>query len=400
MFQAVHLSAKDHMNVEYYQNLLRPLLAPMGLLYGSAMRLRRKLYESGVLSSWRPDAVTVSVGNIGWGGSGKTPLTSWLLDWARSRGFRSLVLTRGYGARPEKYPHLVKPGHLAEEAGDEPLMLCRQHPDATIVVDPERSRGGRWAMERLTPDLIVLDDGFQHLGVRRDADLVLLKPEDLAHGWNRVIPGGSWREDATALARADAFLMKAAPERFQKMTPFFRQRLLGMDKPVFSFSIVPRGLVRIVDGARQERFEPQSYMLVTAVGDSAQVERTAIRYLGASPREHLAYPDHHAFTRNDVRQIEQAAVRRQCSHVLCTPKDAVKLGPMAREYFWTFDLDVEFGPSWNSRHESGGRFEAWWDARFNALSGELSTLQDTATANETGQVRKRAGENSDNGQKR
>lgn len=355
------------MNIEQIQKALQPLLAPFGLLYSCGMWLRRRLYATRLLSSWRADALTVSVGNIGWGGTGKTPITDWLLDWASQRGLAALVLTRGYGAKPGAYPHLVQPGNMAEEAGDEPLMLCRRHRDATVVVDPARSRAGRWAQERMRPGVVILDDGFQHLGVRRDINLVLLRPNDLGLGWNRVIPAGSWREGPSALKAADAFLIKATPRSFESLVPSLELRLRRFGKPVFSFEIIPHGLMRVLDGEGRPHLSQQSYLLVTGVGDPAQVERTATRFFGYAPREHLVYPDHHAFTHADVQVIEQTAEKRHCAHVLCTPKDAVKLGPMAREYFWTFDLDVRFGPAWHGHGLEGARFDAWWDGRFERV---------------------------------
>ncbi|WP_022661369.1 tetraacyldisaccharide 4'-kinase [Paucidesulfovibrio longus] len=371
------------MNIERYQDALHPLLAPLGALYSGAMRLRRAAYASGLLPSWRAAAPTVSVGNIGWGGTGKTPITDWLLGWAEQRGLAPLVLTRGYGARPASYPHLVRPGHLAEEAGDEPLMLCRRHPGAAIVVDPARSRAGRWAEERLKPGVVILDDGFQHLAVRRDVNLVLLKPADLGAGWNRVIPAGSWREGGSALEQADAFLIKISERSFEALLPRLERRLRPLGRPVFSFEIAPQGLVRVLDGEQRPNFSQQPYLLVTGVGDPAQVERTASRYLGHGPREHLIYPDHHAYTRTDVKIIEQTAEKRHCAHVLCTPKDAVKLGPMARDNFWTFDLDVRFGPAWRGHGLEGARFDAWWEARFEKVRAGLEKHRKTPDNSET-----------------
>ncbi len=115
------------------------------------MCMRDSLYRRGLMRSWEPDALTVSVGNIGWGGSGKTPVAGWLLDWAEKNNIEALLLTRGYKAKPVSYPYLVKPGALAEEAGDEPLMLATQHRKAHVVVDPDRTRAGKWAMKNFTP---------------------------------------------------------------------------------------------------------------------------------------------------------------------------------------------------------------------------------------------------------
>ncbi|MBU1612679.1 MAG: tetraacyldisaccharide 4'-kinase [Proteobacteria bacterium] len=345
------------------QKALWPLLAPLGLCYAGAMRLRSACYATGLLLSWKPPAFSVSVGNIGWGGTGKTPLVSWLLTWAGRRGLRPVVLTRGYRAHPGEYPYLVKPGALAEEAGDEPLMLALDHPGASILVDPVRIRAGKWAEKELRPNLYLLDDGFQHMAVKRDVNLVLFMPEDIYGGWNKVIPSGSWREDVEALSRADVFLVKARPRLFREMAKQMRSRLGRFRKPIFSFTIKPIGVRRLVDGFRLASLDHKRYLLVTGVGQPAQVEATVSRYLDYPPEEHMVFSDHHLFTRADVTALESLAHERGCQAILCTPKDAVKIGPMASNLFWTLDLDVVFGPSLGA----GKPFDAWWDRRFDVL---------------------------------
>ena len=185
------------MNHLAWQRYLSPLLAPVATAYAAAMRLRQCCYASDLLYSDSLAAPCVSVGNISWGGSGKTPLTAWLLSWAVSQGLHPVVLTRGYRAHPPRYPYLVRMDSPVNEAGDEPLLLRQGCPAATVLVDPKRLRAGRWASQ-LQPDLFILDDGMQHLAVRRDINLVLLREADLLDQWNKVIPAGSWREPGSA----------------------------------------------------------------------------------------------------------------------------------------------------------------------------------------------------------
>lgn len=329
------------------------------------MRLREGLYRGGVFSSWEAPAMTVSVGNIGWGGSGKTPIAGWLLDWARANNHVSLLLTRGYKARPVRYPYLVQPGALAEEAGDEPLMLATLHERSNVVVDPKRARGGEWGVKRFNPRLVILDDGFQHMAVKRHVDLVLLRPDDLGSQWNQVIPAGSWREPVAALNRADAFLIKAGPKLFKRMMPHLEARLGKLRKPVFSFQVVPTGLRRVLDGEPAADFGGEKYLLVTGVGDPELVKRTATQYIGYKPVRHLVYRDHHAFTKTDVLEMQEAARNMGCEAILCTPKDAVKLGPMCSREFWQFNLRVDFGPSTIAENST---FPAWWQHRFETFN--------------------------------
>lgn len=356
------------------QRALRPVLTPFSWVYAGVMRLRAGLYRKGLLRKWEPPVLTVSVGNIGWGGSGKTPVADWLLGWAESRSVPVALLTRGYRAKPRSLPYEVKPGALAEEAGDEPLMLARAHEKAVVLVDPVRARAGRLAAKRFRPELILLDDGFQHMAVERHVNLVLLKPGDLTDGWNRVIPAGEWREPEAALKRADAFLIKIGPKGFASLAPYIEHRLGRLRKPVFSFRIRPTGVRRVVNGETARDFEGGPYLLATGVGDPAQVKATAAAYFGYPPAEHAVFPDHHAYTKRDVLDLAARAAERGCKAVLCTPKDAVKLGSMCTDDFWQFDLGLEFGPSTLGADST---FAKWWDRRYESFNlRRMDTLED------------------------
>ncbi len=350
--------------VEELQYRFGPLLKPLAWCNARIMETRENLYRRGMIKQWLPPSPTVSVGNIGWGGSGKTPVVDWLLRWAEKQSLQPSVLTRGYRGRPASYPFQVGPGSLVEESGDEPLMLARQHPEAHIVVDPNRSRGGRWLFDHYRPDMVVLDDGFQHMAVHRDFDLVLLKPSDLVQHWNKVIPAGPWREPVSALSRASAFLIKTEPGSFNKVSALAKYRLEALGRPVFLFGIEPVGFRQVITGEAAPDFGGEPYLLVSGVGEPKQVHRTAKRYLGYRAVDHLAFPDHHAFTKADVVEILAAMRRKGAKGVLCTPKDAVKLGPMCTEEFYTFDLRIGFGPSLT---EHGATFPVWWDEQWQSI---------------------------------
>ena len=185
-------------------------------------------------------------------------------------------------------------------------MLALEHLSAAVMVDPDRRRSGRWAEERLSPDLFVLDDGFQHVKVRRDLDIVLLRPDDLGDGWGRVIPAGAWREGPEALERADVFMIKCSPEAWESLRPACERRLAGFRRPLFSFSLRPGSLRKIgTDECRDaDAFAGKPYALATGVGDPAQVRETVARFMGREPAEYIVYPDHHAYTPEDAAKLE------------------------------------------------------------------------------------------------
>jgi tetraacyldisaccharide 4'-kinase len=330
---------------------------PFGCFYGQAMRLRASAYSCGLLRSWDPPVPCVSIGNISWGGTGKTPLASWLTGELVSRGHSPLILTRGYKARPARYPHLVRPSDSPETAGDEPLLLARHHPGAHVVVDPVRSRSGPWAVERFSPDIILLEDGFQHLAVRRDLDVVLLTPTDLAHGWNRVIPGGTWREDARALHRAHALLVNltgltGVSEPGSELLRAVRTRLEPTAKPWFPFQVRPVGLRSISSGQPVLLDHEEPYLLVTGIANPERVARSVQSLLGRMAMDHFVYPDHHEYTEADVRAI-LTACDQLGAYAVTTAKDGVKLERWPDKRFLTVDLALDFPAG------DHGRFPEW-----------------------------------------
>ena len=331
------------------------------------MRLRREAYENGKKDSFSPPCACVSVGNIGWGGSGKTPLVAWLLEWAREKELKAVTLTRGYKASPPSTPFLVRADSKPEFAGDEPLLLARAHAEAKIVVDPDRARAGAWAWGKFKPDLFVLDDGFQHLKVRRHVDLVLLRPKDLEHEWDRVIPAGSWREGAGALKRATAFLIKAPEETFTALVPLLQNRLKKFNKPVFNFFLEPVGLKQVASGESALDFQGKAYILASAIAEPDQLAQTAAKLLGYPPREHRLFPDHHTYTQRDWRALRDASKRLDAPHILCTPKDAVKLERFANPSLWTLETDLRFGQTLFRDLA----FPQWWDATWEGLKNDL-----------------------------
>ncbi len=311
---------------------LRPLLLPLGKAYAQIMRLRERLYSAAILPSWtpwRPPAPCVSVGNIAMGGTGKTPLTAWILRHATEAGYTPACLTRGYRAKPPHLPFLVHPDSDPAQCGDEPLLLARSCARAHILVDPKRSRAGKYAAEHLHPDLFVLDDGFQHMAVARDLNLVLLRPEDLDRDWNRVCPAGYWREPVSALRRANAFCIKAAPDELRSLNKWVSHRLQPLNKPVFGFHLTGRDLINISTQQTQPTLNNAPYIFAAGIAHPEQAASTAKELLGNMPKKVVSFRDHADFTANDLERLVQTARNAHAAHIVVTEKDAVKLQGMA-----------------------------------------------------------------------
>lgn len=354
------------MNISALQRKLALLLRPAAVVYGAAMRVRASRYAAG--RAYRASCPVISIGNISWGGTGKTPVTDYLLGKTTEAGLRPAVLTRGYKAKPPALPFLVGRDDDPEHAGDEPLLLAARHPEALVIVDPKRARAAAWAEAGASPDLFILDDGMQHLAVARDLDIVLLKPEDLLDGWNKVIPAGTWREDANALRRAHAFCMKASAPVFSGVVPVAEKRLAAFDRPLFSFDLVPSGLVRLAPpgdapSETATSLNGDAYTLLLGTGNPAHVRDTAIAFLSKKPAFEHVFPDHHTFVEADAKRAA-----KQGRPIVCTAKDAVKLVSLLPFFgdvpVWILEARVEFGPLLFTPLS----FDAWWTEQWRRLS--------------------------------
>ncbi len=410
-----------------WQKQLGPALNPLSQGYAWLMGRRAEAYAArgfgfvGPLArhfaGYTPKTPCLSVGNIAWGGTGKTPVVRWLGQWFIAHGLKPVVLTRGYGGRPARLPMAVNPHSLPEEAGDEALMLARS--GIPVVVDPKRVRSAAWVEERFSPDVLIMDDGFQHLALARDLDLVLLTPHDLGAGWGRVLPAGTWREGAEALKRASAFLIHADPETFDDLQRDIALALVPLEKPVFAFHLRGKGLRLLgryvalppapakeagaeetgtaedgaVNGAaggataRDEAVAPfrsgnppdidkmglardlagAPYVLACGVGTPERVAATITEFLGYPPVEEARFGDHHAYTAADAAKL--AALRARGLEIVCTAKDAVKLGPLVNFPLWVLEVEPAFLQSIEGLVWENWLADVWSDLRKNKESG-------------------------------
>ncbi len=175
---------------------------PLGIIYGGLVGARNRLYDRGTLPVRRLKGPVVSVGNLSAGGSGKTPFVMLLGELLQKRGVKFDVLSRGYG-RKSRGVRLVDPGRIREEFGDEPLLIARKL-QAQVVVGEDRYAAGCFAESKFGSQLHILDDGFQHRGLGRDFDIVLVTPQDAT---DRLLPAGRLREKLDSLRRADAVVL-------------------------------------------------------------------------------------------------------------------------------------------------------------------------------------------------
>ncbi len=332
--------------------MLKPLttlpLAPLSAAYGAVMRMRMGLYRAGVLQTRRVGVPVISVGNLTVGGTGKTPMVEWLARAAASENRRVCILTRGYGRSDARHRVVVSDGQQlladARSGGDEPRELAERLLNANVAVvsDADRAGAAQWARQHLGSNAFILDDGFQHLRLWRDLDLVLL---DATRPWggDHLLPRGRLREPLRGLRRADAVIVTRA-ELADDLDALCRKaaRLSG-GRPLFTArtrTVRLRPLLAAQGDEADATLRAQLFAAFCAVGNPqaffAHAAKDGLALTGTR-----AFPDHHAYTQANVDSCVREAQRNGAHALLTTAKDAVKLHGL-NFALPCFVLEIEF----------------------------------------------------------
>ena len=243
----------------------------------------------------------MSIGNISAGGSGKTPFVLLLGELLKARGVRFDVLSRGYG-RKSKGVLLVDPAGLPQEYGDEPLLIARKL-QVTVIVGEDRYEAGCFAEAKFGEQLHLLDDGFQHRGLARDFDVVLVTPQDAN---DRLLPAGRLRERLSALRRADAVVLASGASA--DVFPLEGKIVWRVKRGIVPQAVPPRPVVFCAIA------RPQNFLL-------------QLRAANIEPAAQAFYRDHHAYSEKDIRELLELKTRSEAGGFVTTEKDAVNLGP-------------------------------------------------------------------------
>ena len=283
----------------------RTALMPAELLFGAITSVRASLYSSGILATHPTAVPALSVGNLTVGGTGKTPISAYLAARLRAADAKPAIVLRGYG-------------------GDEPLVHQALNPDVPVVVSPDRIAGIARA-HALGCDVVVLDDAFQHRRASRVADVVVVSADRWRDDRRHLLPAGPWRERLTAASRASLAIIarKAVPLDQAEAVGDAVSRAASIRSAIVHLA---PGELRTLDGLVRDATTlcGESVLAISAIGDPAAF--TAQLIAAGAKVDPAAFRDHHRFTSVDANALGERAKRYD--RVVCTLKDAVKLGPL------------------------------------------------------------------------
>lgn len=318
-------------------NILLGLLRLFSLLYGLGVIVKLALYKYGVLKQHKLNCRVISLGNITVGGTGKTPTAQRLAAMIRDMGYKVVILNRGYRATFRGDIGLVSDGRkiymTVTEAGDEAYLLAKSLRGVSVVIGRDRRVTGRYAVERLNADVVILDDGYQHWQLVRDLDIVLIDTLNV-FGNNFLLPRGTLREPLANLARADAFLLSRVDQSSDDSRGNLRALLARYNHsaPVVESTHTPQCFLEIEEWYKGIRVTPialdticgKRVMAMSAIGNPSSFEQT-IADIGAAVIDSNRFPDHHDYTMAEMQQVMEKAVENGDCALIITDKDAVKI---------------------------------------------------------------------------
>ena len=312
-----------------FSSPLKTLLWVCSAVYGLAVTSRIHLYRKGILKRERLPCKVISVGNITVGGTGKTPITLYIAELVKGMGYNVGVISRGYGGRAEKKGGIVSDGETLrmtpDEAGDEPYLMGLKLKGIPVVVGKDRVRTGRLALDIFGLDVLVLDDGFQHVRLERDLDFLLLDAAN-PFGNSHLLPRGILREPLNQLRRADAFILTrsgGATTSPAVLSDF--QRTAG-DRPVFRGTRIPDQLVGQGEGVTYPLDFLKDRKLLAFSGIARNEGfREMLAKLGADIVAFMSFPDHYCYSGEDLRSIAESGESLRAEFVVTTEKDYVRI---------------------------------------------------------------------------
>jgi tetraacyldisaccharide 4'-kinase len=314
------------------------------LMYIVGVQLRLLFYRWGLLRKQVLQARVISIGNITLGGAGKTPVAGYLASRLREKGHRVGILSRGY-KRESKGVNIITNGHTPcldwSQAGDEPYLLARRLSGVPVVVGKNRANAGQKAIDTFGTDALLLDDGFQHLQLHRDIDILVIDASN-PFGNNRVFPAGTLREPKGNVKRADLLWLTRVDQAVDPSDLIHTLRKIHPEAGLVESIYHPLGLRNHASGSTVDLSILKGSRVVPFCGiaNPLSFEKT-ITDLGAEVVQRFTFPDHHPFTVSDIQTIQKRASERAASFTITTEKDGVRIPPEIESPMPIYELIIE-----------------------------------------------------------
>jgi len=319
----MHLSVFMH-KLWYGDHPFSYFVVPVSWLYRLIITIRRLAFAAGIFPISHLSVPVIVVGNITVGGTGKTPLVIWLANFLKSQGYFPGIISRGYGGMASSWPQQVCPDSDPAMVGDEPVMIARRT-GCPLAVSPKRVSAAEDLIDKQQCNVIISDDGLQHLALGRDIEIAVVDSE-LRYGNERCLPAGPLREPLSRLNNVDLIVSNGKPAQGE-----------------FAMSLKTKGLLPVQGDGRYmtlEEFRGKTVHAIAGIGNPARFFRL-LRHHDIKVLEH-PFPDHYVYSREDISFDDDYPI-------VMTEKDAVKCSQIGCEKHWYLQVDVELNDIFKHR---------------------------------------------------
>lgn len=319
--------------IEYWMNrreigiIPHLILSLLSFVYSFAVRVRIILYRTNILKSTAVRCPVISIGNLTVGGTGKTPVTMALTGLLKRSGMRPVIISRGYGRKGTDLAVVSDGAKLLStpaESGDEPYLMATRLKDVPVIVSSDRVKAAEYAIDNFRPDCVILDDGFQHIRLKRDINIILIDG-DRGFGNGYLLPRGILREPLSRLADADIALVKGG-----RLSTADSSRLGTMMLPLMGFDYEPTAFIDLTNDTTvsldefKAAFSEKETLALCGIANPDSFIAT-LKTIGVSVRSKAFFPDHHDYTHDEIEAMKKS----DTDVIVTTEKDGVKLKRLA-----------------------------------------------------------------------
>ncbi len=308
-------------------------LSILECIYIFILKIRLLVFDLNIVITRNLNCKVISIGNITAGGTGKTPMVRFLADEYKRKGLEVVIVSRGYKSESSQARIVFNGQKIVvseEDAGDEAQMLSKMLSDIPIVVGKDRYSAGKLALKEFNPDIILLDDGFQHWKLHRDKDIVLIDGTN-PFGYNHLLPRGLLRESLEALSRADIIVITKINsinedrisiicetiKKYNSKATIFKAKYQSKDIKLHNNN----GDIRVISS---DYLDGKRVLAFSGIGNPSSFHKS-LQECGCTVTTYHKYSDHHQYTLEDVKYIASSILEEQVEIVITTEKDAVKL---------------------------------------------------------------------------
>ena len=320
--------------------VIKYILFPLALFYWGVVFWRNLFYSTGFFISKKLPTKVISIGNITTGGTGKTPAVIFLTKILSDKGIKCGILSRGYG-RKTAGTQLVTDGKTPildwQNFGDEPCLMANLLPGTPIVVDSKRHRGGMFLIDNFNPDIIILDDAFQHRGIERDLDIVLINSKDKKSDL-RLLPYGVLREPLSSLKRANILIFTKT--NLIQPNKFLKKFAKSTKRPVFSSTLEIQNLISF-EGKAHSIKKGIKAIALSAIADTSGFI-TTLEQSGIEIVKKFNFVDHYSYKQSDIDKIASLMQKLGTEIVITTEKDMIKLASLKLRGIKIYSIKVSF----------------------------------------------------------